>query len=96
MNEIILYQSDDLAERVEVRVDETIETVWLTQQQQMAELFGRGRSTITEHINNIFKEGELIEEVVCRGFRHTTQQSLNEYRNTYSYYGNRCLFKQVV
>lgn len=39
----------------------------------MALLFGKGRSTITEHISNIFSEGELIEEMVCRKFRHTTQ-----------------------
>jgi len=39
----------------------------------MAQLFGKGRTTITEHIGNVFKEGELIEEVVCRSFRHTTQ-----------------------
>ena len=39
----------------------------------MAVLFGKGRSTITKHIQNIFKEGELDEKVVCRNFRHTTQ-----------------------
>jgi len=38
----------------------------------MAELFGKGRTTITEHIRNIFKEGELAEKLVCRDFRHTT------------------------
>lgn len=48
------------------------DTVWLNQQ-QMALLFGKGRSTITEHIQNIFKEKELDEELVCRNFRHTTQ-----------------------
>lgn len=36
-------------------------------------LVGKGRSTITEHIKNVFKEAELSEEVVCREFRHTTQ-----------------------
>ena len=38
----------------------------------MATLFGKGRSTITEHILNVFKEGEVNEEVVCRNFRLTT------------------------
>ena len=38
----------------------------------MAELFGKARSTVAEHIKNIFEEGELVEEVVCRNFRHTT------------------------
>lgn len=71
-NEIVLYQSDELPERIEVRVDEAMETVWLTQQ-QMAELFGRNRVAITQHIGNIFKEGELDEAVVCKDFLHTTQ-----------------------
>jgi hypothetical protein len=53
------------------------ETVWLTQE-QMAQLFGKGRTTITEHIGNIFKEGELKEEKVCRKFRHTTQHGAIE------------------
>lgn len=44
----------------------------------MAALFGKGRSTITEHINNLFKEGELDEELVCRNFRHTTQHGAIE------------------
>jgi len=42
-------------------------------QAQIAELFDKGRSTITEHITHIFKEGELDKEVVCRNFRYTTQ-----------------------
>jgi len=37
----------------------------------MAELFEKGRSTITEHLSNIFKDGELEENSVCRDFRHT-------------------------
>ena len=44
----------------------------------MAALFGKGRSTITEHIRNIFNEGELVEDVVCREFRHTTQHGAME------------------
>lgn len=39
----------------------------------MASLFNKGRTTITEHIQNIFKEGELDENLVCRESRHTTQ-----------------------
>ena len=46
----------------------------------MAQLFGKGRTTITEHIGNIFKEGELKEEKVCRNFRHTTQHDAIEGR----------------
>lgn len=47
------------------------ETLWLTQK-LIAELFGKGRSTITEHLKNIFAEGELQKKLVCRKFRHTT------------------------
>jgi len=44
--------------------------VWLTQK-QIAVLFDKSRVTITEHIKNIFGEGELSEISVCRNFRHT-------------------------
>jgi hypothetical protein len=67
--EILIYQNQDGNIKIDVRLED--ETVWLTQD-QMAQLFGKGRSTITEHIGNIFKEGELIEKVVSRKFRHTT------------------------
>ena len=53
------------------------ETLWLTQK-LIAELFGKGRSTITEHLKSIFTEGELDEELVCRKFRHTTQHGAME------------------
>jgi hypothetical protein len=62
-NEIILYRPDELAEHIEVRIDE--ETVWLTQS-QMAELFQTTRNNITLHIGNIFKEKELDEDSVCK------------------------------
>ncbi|WP_405246658.1 virulence RhuM family protein [Cellulophaga sp. Asnod2-G02] len=69
-NQIEIYQAQDGSTQINVQFEE--ETVWLTQA-QMAELFNKGRTTITEHINNIFKEGELMEDMVCRDFRHTTQ-----------------------
>jgi len=69
-SEIVLFKTDDEKLQISVRLEG--ETVWLTQD-QMAGLFEKGRSTITEHIQNIFKEGELDEKMVCRNFRHTTQ-----------------------
>jgi len=69
-NEILLYQAKELPSRIEVRIED--ETVWLNQD-QMATLFGRNRVAITQHIGNIFKEGELDEEVVCKDFLLTTQ-----------------------
>lgn len=55
-NEIVFYQSDDLPERIEVRLAE--DTVWLNQE-QLALLFQRDQSVISRHIRNVFKEGEL-------------------------------------
>ncbi|OGZ44070.1 MAG: cell filamentation protein Fic [Candidatus Ryanbacteria bacterium RIFCSPHIGHO2_02_FULL_45_17b] len=69
-NEIIIYEGNNGVPRIEVHIEN--ETVWLNQD-QLAELFDKGRSTIAEHILNIFKEGELDEKVVCREFRRTTE-----------------------
>lgn len=71
-NEIILYRPNELAEHIEVRIDEEKETFWLTQE-QIAQLFERDRTVITKHLKNIFKEKELDEKVVCAFFAHTTQ-----------------------
>jgi len=57
--EIILYQPDNLTSVLEVRIED--DSVWLTQS-QMVDLFGRDRTVITRHINNIFKEKELVEK----------------------------------
>lgn len=65
-SDILIYQNQEGNIKVDVRLEE--ETVWLTQD-QMAQLFGKGRSTITEHIGNIFKEGELDENATRRNFR---------------------------
>lgn len=68
--EILIYQNSLGNIKIDVRLEE--ETVWLTQD-QMAALFGKAKSTINEHIKNVFAEGELDEKVVIRKFRITTQ-----------------------
>jgi hypothetical protein len=55
-NEIILYKSNEIAEHIEVRLED--DTVWLSQA-QMASLFGQTKQNVSMHINNCFKEGEL-------------------------------------
>jgi len=70
MSEIEIYSDKDNETQIEVRFDN--ETVWLSQA-QINILFGRERSVISKHINNIFKEGELQEEVVCAKFAHTNK-----------------------
>ena len=68
-NEIVIFRTDDETINVEVRFED--ETAWLTQD-QMSTLFGKSKSTINEHIKNVFKEGELDEKEVVRKFRITT------------------------
>ena len=62
-NEIILFENQGV--KLEVNLKD--ETVWLTQN-QMAELFGKAKSTVNEHIKNIYKEGELIEKETMTKF----------------------------
>lgn len=64
-SEILIYQNPDGKVKIDVRLEE--ETVWLTQE-HMAELFGKAKSTINEHIKNIFAEGELAEDAVVKKF----------------------------
>jgi len=63
--EFLLYQTADGSIRIETRMQD--ESVWLTQD-QMSNLFNKSKSTINEHIKNIFSEGELIEGDVMRKF----------------------------
>ena len=61
--EIVKFNNDSV--EVDVTVSPLEDTVWLTQE-QMALLFGKGKSTINEHILHIFQEGELQEELSVR------------------------------
>jgi len=69
--EIVIYQNEQGDITFEVNIQE--DTVWLTQE-QMSLLFGKGRSTITEHILNIYKEGELDKNSTCRNFRQVRKE----------------------
>ena len=62
-NEIIIFENQN----VKLEVNMKDETVWLTQE-QMAELFQKAKSTINEHIKNIYKEGELLESETLTKF----------------------------
>ena len=64
-SELIIYTTEDGLTKVDVKFDE--DTVWLTQD-QMAELFQKSKSTINEHIQNIYEQGELVESSTMRKF----------------------------
>lgn len=83
-SEIILYQSEDGQTKVEVRMEG--ETVWLTLN-QLVELFQKAKSTISEHIRNIFEEGELPEnEATVRKFRTVQSEGAREVERDLEFY----------
>jgi hypothetical protein len=71
---ILIYQTEDGVTKIETRLLD--ETVWLTQA-QLGELFQKSKSTISEHLKNIFLECELNENSVVRKFRTTASDSKN-------------------
>src|SRR5690606_42060588 len=78
-SEFLLYNTPQGDVRLQVLVLD--ETVWLTQE-GMQELFGKAKSTISEHISNVFKEGELEREATVRKLRTVqTEGSRNVARN---------------
>ncbi len=64
-DEIVLYQSNEQPERIEVRLEK--DTVWLNRL-QLAVLFGRDVKTIGKHINNVFSEEELLKDSTVANF----------------------------
>ena len=79
--EILLYQNLDGNIKIDVRLEK--ETVWLTQT-QFCDLFQKSKATISEHIKNVFKEGELDEKAVVRNFRTTAADGKNYDTNFYN------------
>ena len=78
-NEIILYRTNELAEHIEVRLEN--ETVWLNQA-HMAMLFGQTKQNISLHINNCFNEGELPPDAVVKESL-TTAKDGKQYRTKF-------------
>ena len=80
-SEIIIYQNSDGKIKIDVRLEE--ESVWLNQA-QMCELFQKSKATISEHIKNVFEEGELNENSVVRNFRTTAADGKSYDTNYYN------------
>ncbi len=80
-SQIVIYKDKNGNIKLDVRFDG--DTVWLTQA-HLADLFQKDRKTITEHIQNIFNDGELIENSVCRKFQHTASDGKKYKVNFYN------------
>lgn len=80
--EVIFYQPDNTM-RLEVRLED--ETVWLTQQ-QMVMLFQSSKANVSEHIRNIYDQGELEQEATVRNFRTVRKEGNRMVNRTLTYY----------
>ena len=72
---ILIYQNENGNIKVDVMFEDG--SIWLSQA-QICEVFGKAKSTISEHIKAIFEEGELDEKVVVRNYRTTTKHGAIE------------------
>jgi len=75
-SEILIYQNQDGNIKIDVHLEE--ENIWLTQD-QMAILFGKAKSTINEHIQNIFEDGELNKDDTVKKFGNSEFQQKAPY-----------------
>ncbi|MDY4790671.1 MAG: virulence RhuM family protein [Bacteroidales bacterium] len=82
-SEMLLYQDRDGVIKVDVRLED--ETVWLSQA-QMCELFQKSKATISEHIKNVFEEGELDAMSTVRNFRTVQKEGIREVERNIDYY----------
>ena len=81
-SQIVLYQPDESIS-LEVKLEE--ETVWLTQA-QMVELFASSKANVSEHINNIYLQGELSQESTVRKFRTVRKEGNRMVTRNLDYY----------
>ncbi|MCK9163662.1 MAG: virulence RhuM family protein [Bacteroidales bacterium] len=82
-SEILLYQDRDGVIKVDVRLED--ETVWLSQA-QICDLFQKSKATISEHIKNVFEEGELDAMSTVRNFRTVQKEGSREVERNIDFY----------
>lgn len=81
-SQIVLYQPDESIS-LQVKIEE--DTVWLTQA-QMVELFGSSKANISEHITNIYQQGELMQSATVRKFRTVRKEGNRMVTRNMDYY----------
>jgi hypothetical protein len=82
-SQFLLYQNPSGDIQIDVRLED--ETVWLTQA-QICELFQKSKSTISEHIKNVFEEGELVEGATVRKFRTVQKEGERQVERDLEHY----------
>ncbi|MCC5814372.1 MAG: virulence RhuM family protein [Leptospira sp.] len=82
-SQFLLYQNPSGDIQIDVRLED--ETVWLTQA-QICELFQKSKSTISEHIKNVFEEGELEPRATVRNFRTVQKEGVRQVERDLEHY----------
>jgi hypothetical protein len=84
-NEIVFYQVDSSAERIDVQINTERETIWLSQK-QMGVLFGKDKDTIGLHLKNIFHEHEINEALTTEFFSVIQKEGKRNVKRNIKYY----------
>jgi hypothetical protein len=82
-SQVIIYQNQEGNIKIDVRLEE--ESVWLNQS-QLCELFQKSKATISEHIKNVFEEGELSAGATVRKFRTVQKEGIREVERDIEHY----------
>jgi hypothetical protein len=82
-SEILIYQNSEGSIKIDVRLED--ESVWLTQA-QLCELFQKSKATISEHIKNVFEEGELDQNSTVRNFRTVQTEGNRQVERAIDFY----------
>jgi hypothetical protein len=91
--EFLLYQTEDGRTRVQVRVKD--ESVWLSLN-QLSELFGRDKSTISKHISNIFEERELLPDRTVAKFATVQNEGTRSIAREIEHYNLDVIISYIV
>lgn len=83
MSDIVIYKSSDGKTNLDIKLED--ETIWLSQK-QLAEVFGKAKSTISEHIKAIFEEGELDPSSTVRNYRTVQTEGEREVARELEHY----------
>jgi hypothetical protein len=83
--QLVMYTAADGRTKIQVNMDPTLRTAWLTQA-QLVDLFQSSKSNISEHIKHILQEGELEEGATVRNFRTVQPEGTRQVEREVTYY----------
>jgi len=85
-SQLLLYQNPDGSIKIDVHLED--ETVWLSQA-QLGDLFQKTKATISEHIKNVFEDGELEASATVRNFRTVQKEGCRDVERAIDFFHTR-------